>query len=233
MKKLFASNRKNPSGFTLIELLVVIAIIAILAAILLPALNSARERGRSASCINNLKQLGTAVIMYGNANDDYLPHDIPSGVHWGSGILKDQACWMHLLHPYIPMIDTSIEGSRAATSNLACPSDPNFQAAVKAGDLYNGKDNPSYGINYRTVRNLKVSAVKASSRKIIFTDAKHKTENGSNQPSLQIVTIPGNIARRHSESANMLYIPGHVSTMNSSEIDALKSNCAEIDPNVE
>ena len=59
--------------FTLIELLVVIAIIAILAAILLPALNSARERGRSASCISSLKQLGTATNMYCDSNDGYYP----------------------------------------------------------------------------------------------------------------------------------------------------------------
>ena len=64
---------QSKQKFTLIELLVVIAIIAILAAILLPALNSARERGRSASCINNLKNLGTSMTMYADAHDGFAP----------------------------------------------------------------------------------------------------------------------------------------------------------------
>ncbi len=64
---------KKPMGFTLIELLVVIAIIAILAAILLPALNSARERGRSASCVSNLKQIGMAINNYVDDNNGRMP----------------------------------------------------------------------------------------------------------------------------------------------------------------
>ncbi len=74
LKTLSCHAGRKPMGFTLIELLVVIAIIAILAAILLPALNSARERGRQASCVSNLKTLGTATQMYADGNDGFIPY---------------------------------------------------------------------------------------------------------------------------------------------------------------
>lgn len=65
--------RKAGGWFTLIELLVVIAIIAILAAILFPALASAKRKAKVAACMGNLRQFGIALIMYANERDNYLP----------------------------------------------------------------------------------------------------------------------------------------------------------------
>jgi len=77
-------NKKMPGqgGFTLVELLVVIAIIAILAALLLPVLSSAKEKGKRAQCMNNLKQIGVGSLVYvGDNNDKFLPAAVNGG--WG------------------------------------------------------------------------------------------------------------------------------------------------------
>lgn len=82
--------------FTLIELLVVVALIAILAAMLLPALNSAREKGLEAACRGNLRQIGQALAMYANDYDDYIPH-----IYQLNSSSTPVDTWSYMLRGYI------------------------------------------------------------------------------------------------------------------------------------
>ncbi len=128
MKKLLCHGRVKHDRFTLIELLVVIAIIAILAALLLPALQSARERGKMANCLNNLKQQGTAVLAYTDAFGGYYPKHTNnhSGRLW-NGVL----IWLKFIEK----------------DSFLCPSLPTNTIANRPQDYIN-LENESYSMTY-------------------------------------------------------------------------------------
>ncbi|HTR41604.1 MAG TPA: prepilin-type N-terminal cleavage/methylation domain-containing protein [Pseudomonadales bacterium] len=92
-------NSKSPGrGFTLIELLVVIAIIAILAAVLLPVLASARLRAQRAQCMNNIKQLDAGIMVFCGDNNNVFP---PAGWQRGSGKNSYQITWDTIIYSYL------------------------------------------------------------------------------------------------------------------------------------
>ena len=226
MKK-FLGKRTEISNFTLIELLVVIAIIAILAAILLPALNSARERGRTASCLSNLKQLGTSLDMYGSDNNGMLPAQM---VVNGTG--KGGAAFL------------SLKGY-LAKELLDCPSTTYSRGGTTwAGPQWNGFHLEDYGMsaygenqrahvgasNNGTDNNLKKRSswsLSYPSKLMLYGDSYEASLDAATEGSAKqlydkttSVSGYGSVAFRHNKTANMLFADGHTENRTESSIGA-------------
>ncbi len=112
---------KNSSIFTLIELLVVIAIIAILAAMLLPALQTARERAKGIQCAGNLKSIGQCILLYAGDFDDFVPL---ANTNINSGASDGNRAWSGLLYTYAGITAAPIDRptiDKMLKSIFACP----------------------------------------------------------------------------------------------------------------
>ena len=215
MKALLLSCRRvNRMRFTLIELLVVIAIIAILAAILLPALNSARMRGQSAACVNNLKQIGTAVMSYIGEFDDYIPYgqETAQASHGWKGVATAASpAWFCRLAPYVGLSIQTHEKLAAAhqkPGNLFdCPQDDGYilngRCVSYSPSLYLGQNAPAEN---NGVKNAKIQQIIFPSKKFYTIDVKKHIE-----PAWLFDPFARSfLSNRHNNGSNYVVFDGHV-----------------------
>ena len=211
-------------GFTLIELLVVVAIIAILAAMLLPALSRARENARRAKCISNLKQITLACLMYVNDNGEYFP-PYDALVTGGSTV-----GWQVILLPYLY---SGVPVTSASQTNLVngkypvfyCPSCPASKNNTGWGTYgVNGhSDWISYANGYDNfgISGIKLSRIKSPSKAFVYADysnpgtAASDFEVGYNvlyQGTLQQVSV------YHNDFVNFSFCDGHAASLRFEDI---------------
>lgn len=199
--------RASAAGFTLIELLVVIAIIAILAAILFPVFAQAREKARSTACLSNMKQLGTALVMYAEDYDErlfFFGHNtdhsranaaVPMGAN------AENRWWNQIL-PY----------TRNDKGLIVCPSD--------SGRTPNSADGkPRSYVANRAAEHLTLAAIDTPADIIVVTEKVDKADDSWYEPPKNLWEVKASLGspvlamNRHTGGVNATFFDGHAKWM--------------------
>src|SRR5262245_55642050 len=204
------------AAFTLIELLVVVAIIAVLAAFLLPALNNARDSAKTMHCMNNLKHIGIAAIMYANDNNDVLPDTCPQ-------FAQPFDNWMQIVSEYLKVPPAPLFVPRTGAVYkypLLCPA---TSGNPYSADPYSGSAWAGYATDYAMNHHvaggsrLQPGVYWALGRKLSKIPQPHMTARLADSENLNgwLGFAYYTISPRHKNRtrANVVCVDGHVESL--------------------
>lgn len=215
-------------SFTLIELLITIAILAILVGVLLPALNSARDKARSASCVNNLKTLGMGIIQYVVENESWQPpplfnYEDPQ-IPWTFGVLgpNTETYPTNPAKHWDPWMKR--KGRYFGIETFRCPSMSGTYLMDGTSSWWNY--NSHYGINEKMgnshLESNRIDGAKNPSSKLYIAETWARNSDGSSisekgfyrwNPTILNNAQYGNVAARHGGTCNTLKLDGSVAAI--------------------